>query len=160
MSKAPMSFLDRFKIQPSHKSADPDIRAASVEELGAGEEDAAVLVALAREDSDARVRRAAVARVTDVGVLAAVAGSDPDEGIRAGVLDRLAGIAASGDAPDAASRALGALTDQKQIATVAKTSPIDSVRAEAVGRLTDLKSLSSVGGVPRAAALAADKIED
>ncbi len=158
-----MSFLDRFKIQPSHKSADPDIRAASVEELGAGEEDAAVLVALAREDSDARVRRAAVARVTDVGVLAAVAGSDPDEGIRAGVLDRLAGIAASGDAPDAASRALGALTDQKQIATVAKTSPIDSVRAEAVGRLTDLKSLSSVArhaADPRAAALAADKIED
>jgi Domain of Unknown Function (DUF349) len=158
-----MAFLDRFKIQPSYKSADPDIRAASVEELGAGEEDAGVLVALAREDSDARVRRAAVARITDVAVLAAIAGSDPDEGIRAGVLDRLAGIAASGDAPDAASRALGALTDQKQIATVAKTSPIDSVRAEAVGRLTHLKSLSSVArhaADPRAAALAADKIED
>ena len=50
-----MSFLDRFKIQPKHKSADPEIRIAGVAELGASEEDAAALVALAREDSEARV---------------------------------------------------------------------------------------------------------
>jgi len=73
-----MSFLDRFKIQPKHKSADPEIRASSVEELGPGEEDAAVLLSLAREDPDARVRRAAIARVQDVAVLAAIAGSDAD----------------------------------------------------------------------------------
>ena len=28
-----MSFLDRFKIQPKHKSPDPDVRVASVQEL-------------------------------------------------------------------------------------------------------------------------------
>src|SRR6185503_19416252 len=94
-----MAFLDRFKIQPKHKSPDPEVRVASVQELGAEPEDGAVLVALATEDPDARVRRAAAA---------------------------------------------GALTDQKQIATVAKTSSIDSVRADAVARLTDVKSLSSV----------------
>ena len=59
-----MSFLDRFKIQPKHKSADPDVRIAGVAELGATEEDAAALVALAREDVDARVRRAAAARTS------------------------------------------------------------------------------------------------
>ena len=59
-----MSFLDRFKIQPKHKSPDPEVRIASVQELTATDEDAAVLVALAREDTDARVRRAAAARLT------------------------------------------------------------------------------------------------
>lgn len=157
-----MSFLDRFKIQPKHKSADPEVRVAGVAELGATEEDAAALVALAREDGDARVRRAAAARIEDVGVLAAMAGSDPDAAIREEILGRLAAIAA-GDAAGPAAQALGALTDQKQIATVAKSSPIDSVRAAAVGRLTDPKSLSSVArhaADPRTAALASDRLED
>jgi Domain of Unknown Function (DUF349) len=161
-----MSFLDRFKIQPKHKSPDPDVRVAFVHELPAGspsEEDAAVLGALAREDADARVRRAAAARIEDVGVLAAIAGRDADPGIREEVLGRLAGVAASGDSAEAAGAALGALTDQKQIATVAKSSPIDTIRAEAVGRLTDLKSLSSVArhaADARTAALAAERIQD
>jgi hypothetical protein len=139
---------------------------AFIHELPAGqpsEEDAAALVALAREDADARVRRAAAARIEDVGVLAAVAAQDSDPGIREEVLVRLAGVAASGESADAAAAALGALTDQKQIATVAKTSPIDTVRAAAVGRLTDLKSLSSVARQAtdaRTAALAAERIHD
>ena len=48
-----MSFLDRFTIQPQHKSDDPEIRLASVPELGPAEGDDAVLVALATEDTDA-----------------------------------------------------------------------------------------------------------
>jgi hypothetical protein len=157
-----MSFLDRFKIQPKHKSTDPEIRVAGVAELGATEEDVAALVALAREDGDARVRRAAAGRIDDVGVLVAVAGSDQDPAIREEVLARLAAIAV-GDAAEPAAQALGALNDQKQIATVAKSSPIDSVRAAAVGRLTDSKSLSSVArhaADPRTAALASDRIEE
>jgi uncharacterized protein DUF349 len=161
-----MSFLDRFKIQPKYKSPDPDVRLAAVHELGAGplgEEDAAVLVAMATEDGDARVRRAAGARVDDVGVLAAIAGGDADAAIREEVLGRLADVAMSGESVETAAQALGALTDQKQIAAVAKTSPIDSVRADAVGRLTDVKSLSSVArhaADPRTAALAAGRIQD
>ena len=41
-----MSFLDRFKIHPKHKSADPEIRLAGVAELGTSEEDTGTLVAL------------------------------------------------------------------------------------------------------------------
>src|SRR4029078_4422857 len=105
-----MSFLDRFKVQPKHKSVDPEVRAASVEELGPGEEDAAVLLSLARADTDARVRRAATARVQDVAVLAAIAGSDADPGIREELIARLADIAVSADA-DAAARGLSAPHD-------------------------------------------------
>jgi len=57
-----MSFLERFKAQPRHKSTDPDVRLAAVQELGTDPEDAAVLATLAREDTDPRVRRAAAAR--------------------------------------------------------------------------------------------------
>ena len=159
-----MSFLDRFKIQPKYKSADPEIRAAYLQELDAGpigEEDAAVVVALAREDADARVRRAAAARIDDVGVLSGIAAGDADPAIRAEVLDRLAAIAASDD--PAAPQALGALTDAKQISTVAKTSASEAVRTEAVGRLTDVKLLSSVArhaADPRTAALATERIQD
>src|SRR5258708_5458719 len=163
MSKALMSFLDRFKVQPKYNTPDPEIRAASVQELGAGDEDAALLVALARDDEDARVRRAAAAHIDDVGVLGAIAGSDPDAGIRGEVLERLAGVAASGDSAATAVLALGALTDQKQIAAVAKTSPHESVRTDGVGRLTDVKSLSSVArnaADARTAALAAERVQD
>ena len=161
-----MAFLDRFKIQPKHKSPDPEVRVASIHELPAGalgEEDAATLVALAREDADARVRRAAAARLDEVSVLAAIAVHDADAGIREEVLARLADIAASGASADAAGQALGALTDQKQIAAVAKSSPLDSIRADAVARLTDVKSLSSVArnaADPRTAALAAARLTD
>src|SRR3954453_9518022 len=128
-----MSFLDRFKIQPKYKSADPDVRVAAVSEFGPGplnEEDQAALLALAREDTDARVRRAAIARIEDVGVLAQIAANDADQGIREGVLGRLAEVAMRDNA-DAAGRALAALTDPKQISTVAKTSPLESVRSAA-----------------------------
>jgi hypothetical protein len=157
-----MSFLDRFKIQPKHKSPDPEVRAASVSELGEGEEDAAVLLALAREDTDARVRRAAVARIGDVSVLAAIAGNDADPGIREELIARL-GTIATNDPADRAVVALAALVDPKQIATVAKTSPHDSVRTEAVQRLTDVKSLSSIArhaADARTAALATERIHD
>ena len=53
-----MSFLDRFKIQPKYKSADPEVRLAAIRELGDGpvtDEDRAAIVALAREDADPRV---------------------------------------------------------------------------------------------------------
>src|SRR5436190_4569294 len=158
-----MSFLDRFKIQPKHKSDDPEIRLASVPELGAAEGDDAVLVALATEDPDARVRRAAAARIEDVGVLARIAASEADAELREELLGRLVEVAASGGSADAAAQALGALTDQKQIGTVAKISPIESVRAEAVGRLTDAKALSSVArhaADAKTAALAAERIQD
>src|SRR5207344_1115404 len=106
-----------------HKSPDPDVRVASVQELTTSDEDAAVLVALAREDVDARVRRAAADRVTDVGVLAAIARGDQDEGIREEVARRLADLAMSDSAE--AGPALATLTDPKQIASVAKNSPVD-----------------------------------
>src|SRR3954469_3292259 len=123
-----MSFLDRFKIQPKYKSTDPEVRLAAVRELGletATDDERAALVALAREDTDARVRRAAAGRIEDIEVLAGIAGADADESVRADVLERLANVATTSAAADAALQALGALRDQKQIGNVAKSSPVE-----------------------------------
>ncbi|MGH9409360.1 MAG: hypothetical protein ACRD1V_07880, partial [Vicinamibacterales bacterium] len=157
-----MSFLDRFKLQPKYKSADPEIRLAAVEELGASEEDLALVAALAREDPDPRVRRAAAARSQDVALLASLAVSDADEALRIEVADRLGSIASSNDA-GAAMLAISALSEPKQLSTLAKSALLDAVRLEAVGRLTDLKSLSSVArhaDDPKVAAIAVDRVQD
>jgi len=102
-----------------------------------------VLVGLAREDADVRVRRAAAAWIENVGVLASIALSDPDESLRNEIAERLTALA-SGDRQDVARQALGALRDQKYIATVVRTSPLDAIRLEAIGRVSDVKALSSI----------------
>src|SRR3990170_1494980 len=94
-----MGILEKLRPQPRWKHADPAVRAAAVYELGPDEGDA--LRALAREDAEARVRRAAVMRLDDVGVLGDVARTDPDEDVRAEAIRALAGLAA--EAADAAT---------------------------------------------------------
>ena len=72
-----MGILEKLRPHPRWKHADPGVRVAAVYELGPDESD--VLHALAREDAEARVRRAAVTRIDEVSVLAEIAASDPDE---------------------------------------------------------------------------------
>lgn len=157
-----MSFLDRFKVQPKYRSPDPEIRLAAVQELGTTDDDVALLTALAREDADVRVRRAAAAHSNDVGLIASLASSDPDEGLRAELTQRLAAIAVANDAA-AGSLAVAAISDPKQLGTIAKTATVDAIRLDAAGRLTDLKTLSSVArhaDDPKVASLAVARIED
>ena len=157
-----MSFLDRFKLQPKYKSADPEVRIAAVQELGSGPEDPAVLAAIAREDAEPRVRRAAAARVQEVAVLAALATSDADDGLRSELAERLAELAA-GDHADQAAQAVAALTDQRQLADVAQKSPHEAVRLSALTRVTDLKALSAIArkaADPRVAATAVERMQD
>ena len=61
-----MTLLDRFRTQPQ-KHPDPAVRLAYVEELPISESDQ--IAAAAREDDDARVRRAAVGKLMDPNVL-------------------------------------------------------------------------------------------
>src|SRR5205814_1255395 len=105
------------------------------------------LRALAREDADARVRRAAVMRLDEVDVLAEIAGSDPDEDVRGEAVRGLAGIAAEADDASAATNAvrqLLALGRTKEVVVVARASTSGDVRAAIVGLLEDQKALGSV----------------
>ena len=140
-----MGILEKLRPQPRWKHTDPSVRAAAVYELGPDEAEA--LHALAREDAEPRVRRAAVTRIDDPSVLADIAKTDPDEDVRAEAIRGIAGIAAeTDDLPQAldAVRQLIALSRSKEIVLVARDSSSADVRAGVVDLVEDQKILSSI----------------
>src|SRR5688572_8829001 len=87
-----MGILEKFRSLPRWKHADPSVRTAAVYEIGPDE--SGVLVSLARDDAEARVRRAAASRLYDPAVLGDLLRTDPDADVRAEALRQLVGLAA------------------------------------------------------------------
>lgn len=138
-----MSLLDRFR-QPKWKHADPAVRLEAVNELEDDAQD--VLGSLARDDSDSGVRRRAVARVEDPSVLAGVARTDLDEGVRAEARKLLIDMAVDGDDERDAIAALAGLDDERDLATVARTTAVEAVGLAAVRRIAAPRLVGSVAG--------------
>jgi hypothetical protein len=140
-----MGLLDRFRAQPKWKHADAGIRLAGVEEIPL--QDQALLATLAREDADARVRRAAVRKIYDPALLKDVAARDADAEVRdeaSGVLLDLA-LGAFEDSSEAESlKALDHLDDPRHLAAVAKGASAEAVSLAALSRLTDVRAIGSV----------------
>ncbi len=155
-----MALLDWFKPRPLWQNAEPAQRAAGVRQLGSHEQE--VFASLARTDTDPRVRRAAVQRLSDVAVLAEVAGSDSDAGVRGEAVELL--LAAALHKEDAsAEAALLALSESRHLVAVAKEARLTSLRPQAVARLQEPRALASVAksaesGAIRLAAL--ERISD
>ena len=121
------------------------MRAAAVYDIGPEEGEA--LRALAREDADTRVRRAAVTRLDDLDVLADIARTDPDEEVRGEAIRGLAGLAAEADDVSAATdavRHLLAVGRVKEVVVVARASTSAAVREAIVDLLEDQKALGSL----------------
>ncbi len=140
-----MGLFDRFRAQPKWKHADAAIRLAGVEEISLEEQ--GLLATLAREDADARVRRAAVRKVYDPAILKDLAARDQDPEVReeAGTVLLDLAIGAFEDSNEAESlRALEHLDDQRLLGTVAKSASAEAVSLAALSRLTDPKILGSV----------------
>jgi hypothetical protein len=140
-----MGILEKLRA-PGWKHADPTVRLAALYELGADDGDA--LRTLAREDADARVRRAAVARLDDAALLAEAAGSDPDDTVRAEAVRGLAGLLVeTNDAAGVAGlvRHLLALGRGKEVAAAARDHADADMRAAIVdGVVDDAKTLASI----------------
>src|SRR2546426_6523525 len=140
-----MGLLEKLRPQPRWKHSDPAVRPAAVYALGADEADA--LHALAREDAEARVRRAAVSRLDAPDVLAEVARTDPEEEVRAEAIRGLAGLAAEAESGAAAAAVLRHLADlgrTREVVVIARSARQLDVRAAAVDLLHDARSLGSV----------------
>jgi len=140
-----MGILEKLRPTPRWKHTDPSVRAAAVYDLGP--EDGEALRALAREDADTRVRRAAVTRLDEADVLADVARTDPDEEVRGEAVRGLAGLAAEADDVSAATdavRHLLALGRVKEVVVVARASTSAAVREAIVDLLEDQKALGSL----------------
>src|SRR5499427_6609918 len=148
-----MTLLDRFRTQPQ-KHPDPAVRLAYVEELPLSEHEQ--IVAAAREDEDARVRRAAVGKLMDPKVLASIAREDADPAVREAALAMLRDLAS--DAFEGVSEATGlaavdVLDDARTLAQIAKTSLREPVGRRALARLETAGGSHVLAGVARQAAL-------
>jgi cell division inhibitor SulA len=155
------TLIERFRSKPDWQHADPAVRADAVLRLPSSERE--VLLALAREDADPRVRRAAVKKLPDVDVLSGIASSDADPGVRDEAESRLAHLALH-ERDEAAARAVVAgMREVRHLAAVAKGAPLAATREAAVRALADAKLLASIvresGDVPTRL-LALGRIED
>jgi hypothetical protein len=140
-----MTLLDRFRTQSRDKHSDPAVRLAFVDEIPI--DDRTTIAAIAREDEDARVRRAAVAKLMAPGPLAAIARDDHDEGVRQQAATMLRDIAleAFEDVSEAESlEAVAAIGDPRTIAQIAKTATREIVAERALSRIDDGHMLGSV----------------
>jgi len=140
-----MGILEKLRPQPRWKHADPAVRAAAVYELGP--DDGEALRALAREDAEARVRRAAVTRLNEVAVLGDIARTDPDEDVRAEAIRNLAGIAAeTASEADAieVGRVLTGLGRSREVVLIIRESASPEIRAALIDLLEDPRALGSV----------------
>jgi hypothetical protein len=139
-----MGILEKLRPLPRWKHADPAVRAAAVYELGPDESEA--LLALAREDADGRVRRAAVSRLSDAAVLGEVARTDPDEDVRADAVRNLAGIGAETSEVAQAvevGRALIALGRTREAVLIVRENGEPGIRRAIVDLLEDQRALGS-----------------
>ncbi len=136
------TLIERFRSKPEWQHADPAVRAEAVLRLSATERE--IVLALAREDADARVRRAAVKKLSDPEALAGVAGADADPAVRDEAEGRLAHLAVHEHDEAAARTAVAALRDPRHLAAVAKAAALPATREAAVRALSDPKALASI----------------
>ena len=140
-----MAFLDRFKAQPKWRHADAAIRTAAVADIPDDDEHRGVLLELAAQDPDSRVRRAAIERLERAEDLVSLVRPESQEDLRRLIAERLVAIAlAPSDNDGEAALALAGLDDQRHLSTVAKESPFDTVRTAALGRVRDVRALGSI----------------
>jgi hypothetical protein len=140
-----MGILEKLRPSPRWRHADPAVRTAAIYDLGPDESE--VLHALAREDGEARVRRAAVQRIDAAEVLADIIRTDPDEDVRLDAVRSLAGIAAEAADTARALAAVGHLLELgrlREVVVVARESAGADVRAAAVDGMTDQRGLGSI----------------
>jgi len=139
-----MGILDKLRPQSKSTHPDPNIRIEAIHELDPA--DIESLNAFAKDDTDARVRRVAVARIGDASVLADIVRNESEGSVRDHALGQLVEQASKHDAAVAmtAVAALGSLGRERELAQVAKAAGPDEVRRAAIAAVRDEKALGSI----------------
>ncbi len=136
-----MALLDRLRPQPAWKHADPAVRIASLDTLP--ESELGVIATLARTDESPRVRRAAIARLTDADALGTIARGDVDTQVRADALARLLTLALDGTDVPRAALAARALREERALVQVARSAPDAEIALAALERLNEARAFAS-----------------
>jgi hypothetical protein len=140
-----MTLLDRFRAQSRDKHPDAAVRLAYVAEIPL--DDRATITAMAREDDDPRVRRAAVAKLMDPAALGVIAADDRDLDVRtqaAAMLRDIALEAFEGITENDSLEAVDAVGDARVLAQIAKSASREIVALRAVSRVSDAHILGSI----------------
>ncbi|MEY4093279.1 MAG: hypothetical protein RLZZ53_478 [Acidobacteriota bacterium] len=139
-----MGILDKLRPQAKSTHPDPNIRIEAIHELDPA--DLESLNAFAKDDTDARVRRVAVARITDTAVLADIVRNESEGSVRDHALGQLVDQASKHDAAvsTAAVSALASLGRERELAQVAKSAGPEEVRRAAIAAVRDEKILGSI----------------
>ena len=139
-----MGILDKLRPQSKSTHPDPNIRIEAIHELDP--DDVQSLNSFAKDDTDARVRRVAVARIGDASVLADIVRNESEGSVRDHALGQLVEQASKHDAAVAmtAVAALASLGRERELATVAKAAGPDEVRRAAIASVREEKSLGSI----------------
>ena len=139
-----MTLLDRFRTRPQ-RHPDPAVRLAHVGEIALTERE--LIAAIAREDEDARVRRAAVAKLMDPAALGAILRDEPDESVRGQAAEMLRDIALEafeGVTEGDSLEAVDALADVRVLSQIAKAGSREIVALRALSRISDTHLLGSI----------------
>ena len=153
--------IDRFLNKPGWQHPDPAVRAEAVLRLPSSEREA--LVAIAQDDEEPRVRRAAARKLSDTDILAELVRSDPDDGVQEEAASRLVHLVVHATEEQAATNALAALSEPRHLSVVARSAALEPIREAAIGAMTDPRSLAAVVREARDGAtrlLALGRIED
>jgi hypothetical protein len=153
--------IDRLLNKPEWRNPDPAVRADAVLRLPSSERE--VLLAIAREDEEPRVRRAAAKKLADTEALLDLVRSDEDEGVREEATTRLVHLVVHATDAEAARMAFAALNEPRHLSVVARSAALAPVREAAVRALNDPRALAGVvreaeDGTTRLQAL--DRIDD
>jgi hypothetical protein len=142
-----MGILEKLKGTPKWKHPDITVRLEGLREV----DDPAIFAEVAQDDTEAKVRRAAIVRVDDIAVLSRAAANDADEDVRDRATDRLLAFAVGSVTPSDATAAeqtaldaVAGLTDSRRLSTVAKTAASAAVRQAALARVADTRALGSI----------------
>jgi len=136
------SLIDRLMNKPEWQNPDPAVRAEAVLRLPSAERE--VLLAIAREDAEPRVRRAAAKKLSDVEMLTELARSDADQGVRDEAVSRLVHLVAHATKEEEGTAALAALSEARDLAVVARTAALPTIREAAISALDDPRALATV----------------
>jgi hypothetical protein len=137
-----MALLDRLRPQPAWKHPDAAVRLASLDTLA--ESELGVIAILARTDESPRVRRAAIARLSDPDALGTIARGDVDTQVRADALARLLTLALDGTDVPRAALAARALREERALVQVAKSAPDAEIALAALDRLSEARAFGAV----------------
>jgi hypothetical protein len=154
-----MGIADLFR--PKYRHSDVRVRAEAVRALT--NDDAAILVQVARTDRDIGVRRLAIEKIHEADVLAELAAAETERSLRDFAGERAAELwqdNACGDEAEAAGAALTGiikLGDQHPLVEVAAHATLPAIRKRAFGELRDPRALAELakGDAPQELRLAA-----